>query len=169
MVKKFVIIIGLALFLSIPVMSQVIISANDLNNEQVTNVKIVGDVKILAKPDKAVSIEAMDVPRESVDGEVFNNRIKLNGSGTLEYRAIVLNLTKKGQLTVYCNSSSKTDTRILVLVNAVDGNIVSEGNAEPDLGTKAGMCHFNVPNAGLFLLYSKSGGINIYQINQKTE
>ncbi len=169
MTKKITFIFGLALFLTYPIMSQVVLSANDLDNEQVTGVKQIGDVKILAKPDKAVTIESMDVPRESSDGEIFNNRIKLNGSGTLESRAIMLNVTKKGQLIVYCNSSSKTDARVLVLANAADGSIVSEGNAEPDTGTKAGICRFVVPATGSFLIYSKSGGINIYQINQKVE
>ena len=34
--------------------------------------------------EKNVTIEVLEVPREAPDGEIFNNRIKLNGAGSTD-------------------------------------------------------------------------------------
>ncbi len=74
---------------------QLVFSANDLDTAQLTEKKEWGKVQITARSDKNVTIESMDVPREAPDGELFNNRIKLNGGGSLEYRAILFTVEQK--------------------------------------------------------------------------
>ncbi len=146
---------------------QLVFSANDLDTVQLTEKKEWGKVQITARSDKNVTIESMDVPREAPDGELFNNRIKLNGGGSLEYRAILFTVEQKGELVVYCNSSSKTDARTLVLADAKTGNVITQFSAEPDTGSKACLVKAILPDPGTYALYSKSGGINIYQIMVK--
>ena len=67
-------------------------SVNDLEPASVKSVYKIDDVfSIYANDSKAVTIEALtgDAPeRTAEDGEVFNARIKLNGSGKVDYRSI---------------------------------------------------------------------------------
>lgn len=163
MKRLFFCVITLSLGFSI-VNAQTAFSANDLDPANLTETKIWGDFKIVAKPDKNVTIEALEVPRESEDGEVFNNRIKLNGAGTIEYRSVFFKTAKATEITIYCNSSSKTDSRVLVLYDTGSGKQLAEFNAPPDSGTKAGIVKATIPSDGTYIIYSKSGGINIYQI-----
>ena len=166
--KKHLIIFYIAsLVWGVPLMAQSLISANDLDPEQITSIKDHGGVKIVARSDKNVTIEVMDIPREAPDGSLFNNRIKLNGAGSVDYRSLIFTVSQKGLLTVYCNSSSKTDSRILLLGNTSDGSVITEITAEPDTGTKAGMTQVELSSGGTFALFSKSGGINIYQLAWK--
>jgi hypothetical protein len=54
-----------------------------------------------------------------------------------------------------------------VLVDAKTGNEITQFSAEPDTGSKACLVKAILPDAGTYALYSKSGGINIYQIMVK--
>jgi hypothetical protein len=146
------------------IQAQDIFSANDLDPANVIETKIFGTFNIAARNDKNVTIEVLDVPREAPDGEIFNNRIKLNGSGSADYRSLNFSIDQKRNLIIYCNSSSKTDTRILVLYDVKNGKTIAEFNADPDNGTKAAVITTSLSSAGTYALYSKSGGINIYQI-----
>lgn len=149
------------------IQAQDIFSANDLDPANVTETKTFGAFNIAARNDKNVTIEVLDVPREAPDGEIFNNRIKLNGSGSADYRSLSFSIDQKRDLIIYCNSSSKTDARILVLYDVKNGKTIAEFNADPDNGTKAAVITTSLSSAGTYALYSKSGGINIYQIMLK--
>lgn len=163
--KRWILALGMGMVCAVTsLVAQEVFSANDLDPANLVETKTWGNFKIAARSDKNVTIEAMDVPREAPDKELFNNRIKLNGAGAAEYRAVVLTVKQKGEVVVYCNSSSKTDARILLLVDLSSGQTVAELSAEPDTGTKAGLVKASLPAAGTYALYSKSGGINIYQI-----
>lgn len=77
----------LAAFLS-PLGAEIFFSANDLDPSSLTANMTVDGFTILANSGKGVTIEAIPETRVASDGEVFNNRIKLNGGGASDYRAI---------------------------------------------------------------------------------
>lgn len=145
-----------------PVMADAFISANDLDPAKLSAAAEYDGVYVYATADKGVTIETIDETREAEDGEVFNARIKLNGSGKASYRSIGFNAAAGETLTVYLNSSSKSDARSLIVAKA-DGTTVATLTATPDTGT-AGMASVKLPSAGDYLVYSKSGGINVYML-----
>ena len=139
------------------------ISANDLEAATITSMVDIDGFKIFAVSDKNVTVELIEVARTASDGEVFNARIKLNGSGKIDSRSIHFITKGKADLTVYLNSSSKTDARVLVLCT-LDGTVIASLTAPPDTGTEAGIAKATLPTAGEYVLYSKGSGINIYQL-----
>lgn len=139
-------------------------TANDLEAAQITATKAFGSFTIFARSDKGVTIEAMSAPRVAADGEVFNNRIKLNGGGAADYRSIHFTAAGATEVVIYTNSSSKTDARTLVLAKLADGAVIAELVAPPDDEKNAGIATTAIPGPGEYALWSKSSGINIYQI-----
>ena len=139
-------------------------TANDLEAAQITATKAFGSFAIFARSDKGVTIEVMSAPRVAADGEVFNNRIKLNGGGAADYRSIHFSAAGAAEVLIYANSSSKTDARTLVLVKLADGAVIAELVAPPDDEKNAGIAKASLPAAGEYVLFSKGSGINIYQI-----
>ena len=143
--------------------AQDFLSANDLKPAKITVPTEFEGFRILAKSDKDVTVEAIDPVRTAADGEVFNVRIKLNGSGAADYRAIGFTAKEKAKIVVYLNSSSKTDARVLKLTGS-GGAVIAELSAPPDDGVKAGIATFEIPVAGDYLIFSAGSGINVYQI-----
>ena len=139
------------------------LNANDMKAAQLTEVTKFDAFTVYAKSDKNVTIEAMDAARTATDGEVFNVRIKLNGGGAVDYRSIHFTTKAKAQVTIYLASSSKTDARVLKLIDA-SGAVLAELAAPPDDGKAAGIATFTVPKEGEYTVFSASSGINIYQI-----
>ena len=123
-------------------------TANDLAPAQIVANKAFGDFVIFARSDKGVTIEAMSAPRVAADGEVFNNRIKLNGGGAADYRSIHFTAAGATEVVVYANSSSKTDARPLAIVKVADGTVVAELVAAPDDEKNAGAAKASLPGAG---------------------
>jgi hypothetical protein len=144
-------------------LAEQVLNANDLQPAQITSVTTFDAFTIYAKSDKGVTIEAVDVARAAADGEVFNRRIKLNGGGALDYRSIHFISQGKAELTIYLNSSSKTDARVLKVVDA-SGAVLAELPAPPDDGAVAGIATFAIAQAGEYAIFSASSGINVYQI-----
>lgn len=142
-------------------------TANDLEPCAVKEPSEIDEIfSIYASSEKGVTIEALtgDVAeRIAEDGEVFNTRIKLNGSGKVAYRSIHFVTDDAAVITVYCNSSSKTDDRVLAIVDVETGETIDEITAPAD-GEIAGIGITAVPYAGEFAIFSKGSGINIYQI-----
>ncbi len=155
----------LASFLIGPIgaFAEVSLSANDLTAAQLTAVTPFDAFTVYAKSDKGVTIEAMEAARTAADGEVFNARIKLNGGGAIDYRSIHFAVKGKAEVTIYLSSSSKTDARILKLIDAA-GTVLADLTAPPDDGTVAGIAKYTVPKEGEYVIFSAGSGINIYQI-----
>lgn len=141
------------------------ITANDLDSASLVQTTEYDGVQILATAEKGVTIEDLgDSVREAEDGEVFNVRIKLNGSGKPDYRAIQFTSDiENAELVVYLNSSSKTDARTLIVARP-DGSQVATLTAPPDDGNEAGIATCILEEPGEYLIYSKSSGINIYML-----
>jgi hypothetical protein len=148
------------------VSAEATLNANDLPAGPVTAPVASDPFTLVAKADKAVTIEALDVARTAADGEVFNARIKLNGGGSADFRAVKVVVTAASKLTVYTNSGSKTEGRILKVVDET-GATVAELAAPVDDNANAGKLEASLPKAGTYFLYSGSGGINLYQVRIK--
>lgn len=160
--KKAVIILLVAFFALSTVFSTAYISVNDLDAEKVTETKDYDGVVFVATPDKHMTIEMLDDGREAEDGEVFNGRIKLEGSGKSTQRAIKFDAVKGEVLKVYLNSSSKTEARTLVVADSTGAQIGAI--TAPVDGGEVGIGTFEIPSDGSFFLWSKKSGINIYMI-----
>ena len=160
--KKAVIILLVAFFALSTVFSTAYISVNDLDAEKVTETKDYDGVVFVATPDKHMTIEMLDDGREAEDGEVFNGRIKLEGSGKSTQRAIKFDAVKGEVLKVYLNSSSKTEARTLVVADSTGAQIGAI--TAPADGGEVGRGTFEIPSDGSFFLWSKKSGINIYMI-----
>ncbi len=160
--KKAVIILLVAFFALSTVFSTAYISVNDLDAEKVTETKDFDGVVFIATPDKHMTIEMLDDGREAEDGEVFNGRIKLEGSGKSTQRAIKFDAVKGEVLKVYLNSSSKTEARTLVVADATGAQIGAI--TAPVDGGEVGIGTFEIPSDGSFFIWSKKSGINIYMI-----
>ena len=160
--KKAVLILLVAFFALSTVFSTAYISVNDLDAEKVTETKDFDGVVFVATPDKHMTIEMLDDGREAEDGEVFNGRIKLEGSGKSTQRAIKFDAVKGEVLKVYLNSSSKTEARTLVVADSTGAQIGAI--TAPVDGGEVGIGTFEIPSDGSFFLWSKKSGINIYMI-----
>ena len=160
--KKAVIILLVAFFALSTVFSTAYISVNDLDAEKVTETKDFDGIVFVATPDKHMTIEMLDDGREAEDGEVFNGRIKLEGSGKSTQRAIKFDAVKGEVLKVYLNSSSKTEARTLVVADSTGAQIGAI--TAPVDGGEVGIGTFEIPSDGSFFLWSKKSGINIYMI-----
>lgn len=139
------------------------LNANDLQPAKLAAPAVFDGFTINATPEKAVTIDAVSPALTAPDGEVFNFRIKLGGSGKAEYRSIKFPAKAGADVAVYLNSSSKTDARIL---KAVDGNgaVLAELTAPADTGAEAGYATFKAAADGDILVFSADSGINIYAI-----
>ncbi|MCM1321211.1 MAG: hypothetical protein NC041_01275 [Bacteroides sp.] len=152
------------LLVSAAVSAEGFLSANDLKAKELTANLIVDDVfTITATPDKGVSINKCEA-RTAPDGEIFNQRIKLGGTGTESYRSIRFKTTGATEISVYLISSSKTDSRICRLVSAADGSEIGTVPAVADDGSTVGLETLSVPGAGEYYLTSKSSTIYIYSV-----
>lgn len=140
------------------------LSANDLEIQKLTEMKEFDDFKLYGTEAKPIEIQEM-TERTADDGEIFNNRIKLNGTGTLEVYCIGFTAKKGQKVTVYLNSSSKTDERVLNLYTPSSKDALASIAAAPATAdNKAGMGTFTIPYDGEFLIGSANKGIYVYAV-----
>ena len=140
------------------------ISANDLENQTlVSDLACEDGFVIHATPEKNVEIstQTSDCPNEA-NGEVYTKRIKLGGTGKIGYRTISFDAKAGQKITVCAKSSSKTDARVVNLLDA-EGNVVASGEAAA-YPSKISVDEFTVPADGTYNIASKSSAIYIYSI-----
>lgn len=143
--------------------AQTVLNANDLTPAALSAPLAVESFVLVAAEGKGVTIETVDKARTAPDGEVFNARIKLNGSGAKEFRAIKFVASGPATLRVYANSSSKTDARTLRVADEA-GTVIGEIPAPADNEADSGLAKVALPKAGAYFIYSAGSGINIYQL-----
>ena len=160
--KKAVVLFTIMALVISGVFATAFISVNDLEPEKVVETKEYEGVVFIATPDKHMTIESLDDGREAEDGEVFNGRIKLEGSGKISQRAISFQGKKGEVLTVYLNSSSKTEARTLVIADSTGAQIGAL--TAPVDGSRVGIQSFEIPSDGTYYIWSKKSGINIYML-----
>lgn len=165
-ISKFFLTLAIVLMTCSFVAAEQYVSANDMEPASITRAKVIDGFTFNASSDKAITVENIDIPRISEDGEVFTVRIKLNGSGTTSFRSVSFNAKAGQKLTVYLTSSSGSEDRILVIANGA-GESVAKLVAPADVVTsegKAGIQTFKIPADGTYYLYSAKSGVNLYQI-----
>lgn len=140
------------------------LSANDLETGAFTSPKTVDTFIITATAEKNMQVDPQTPAITAADGEVFNNRIKFGGGGAATYRSLKFTTAAKAEMTVYLASSSKTDARVLCLVNAADGSVVAEIPAPAYNDATCEKSTVTVPAAGDWYIMSKSSGLYLYQI-----
>jgi hypothetical protein len=164
--KKSIVKLLVIAFIACPgfLFAEDILNANDLElTPSVTAAKKVGNFTIVASEEKNVAIDAPDKAATSKDGDIFNNRINLKGAGSADARAVKFTAKKNAKITVYCASSSKTDSRVLKLVSA-SGDDVAEITGGPYTDENVSVGTSKIPADGEYFLTSAKGGMYIYQI-----
>lgn len=138
------------------------VSANDLDAGTIESAKSLDDgFKILASAEKAVAIDKAGDGKTNADGEKFNQRINLKGAGSTSVRSVSFPVKAGETIVVDTETSSKTDSRTLVVVDA-DGNTVLSIAAAPG---KVARGKVKATKAGTYYAYSSKGGMYIYQID----
>lgn len=98
-------------------------------------------------------------------GEEFNKALQLQGSGNLKVRSVSFPAKAGETITIYGNSTSKTDVRAIVVCGP-DGKPFAELPMDIDgqAGTIASEGKVVAPADGTYTIYSKKSGINVYYI-----
>lgn len=142
--------------------AEAFLSVNDLEPAKIVDRVEFDGVFLVGAEGKHVTVEEADA-KEAPDGEVFNLRIKLEGSGSAKHRHVELAAKKGETLTVYLISSGE-DVRSLLIVNKDTGAEAGVLDA-PSKNDAIGIAKFEIPADGTYLLYSKKSGINLYLIS----
>lgn len=117
----------------------------------------IGHFTLLASEGKGMSIEKMDPI--IIGTESFNQRIKLNGSGSTATRAIKFNALAGDKITVYAISGSSSADRTLKLTTEnTDTNLVFQAAATGSITTHT------VTETADYYLFSPSSGVNILKV-----
>ena len=161
--KKALFAVALSSLLAFGAAAEGYVSANDLDQGTIDSATSLEDgFKILASAEKIVIIDKADGD-ENADGEKFNQRINLKGKGSTSVRSVSFPVKAGETIVVDCATSSKTDTRTLVVVDS-DGNNVLSIPAAPG---KVARGSAKAKKAGTYYAYSSGSGMYIYQIDVK--
>lgn len=139
-----------------------VFSADDLEIGTHTSTIDSGPVRILATEDRSVSVDANS--KTGSDGSEFNQRLKLGGAGTSDYRSVHFSTTSEATLTVFALSSSASEDRALELYTG-EGAPLGTLPAFGDPGATIPAATVQIPEAGNYYLASPSSGVNIYAIS----
>ncbi|MBQ8633195.1 MAG: hypothetical protein IJ420_06275 [Lachnospiraceae bacterium] len=139
------------------------LNANDVAAGAIETATTVGGFTIVGTADAAVTVDSNS--KKSDSGLEFTQRIKLGGSGSLEYRHISFTTAGAAKVTIYAMSSSSSEDRPLLLLNA-EGTELGRGTTlgKVDESTIP-VITFDVTEAGTYYLLSEKSGINVYYIS----
>ena len=140
---------------------QSVLLASDLEDEKLVTGKQVGNFLIAATEEKTVTIDSNE--KVADDGTIFTKRIKLGGTGNVEYRSIHFTVSQDAEVFVYAMSSSSSSDRILGLYD-LSGNLIEEMDAP---GGNLNKKTFDIV-AGDYYLASTSSGVNVYGVSVLT-
>ena len=104
---------------------------------------------------------------KAANGEEFNMALQLQGSGNATSRSVSFPAKAGETITVWGNSTSKTDMRSIVVIGP-DGKSVAELSMDKDVNGEGGLASegsVKVSVDGTYTVFSKKSGINIYKIN----
>lgn len=116
--------------------------------------------QIMATAEKNIVVDANS---KTVDGVTYTQRLKLGGSGNADSRSICFTTSGAATVSVVAISANSTMTRTLAVAQLDGSNLTEIGTADYD-GTSAKTAVFTVSQAGTYYVYSKSSGINLYDI-----
>lgn len=133
------------------------INASDLTAGDITANTVSGQFKLIADATNKLTIEANS---KSLDGYEFTQRLKTNGTGAVDKRAISFTTTGAGNVIFYAMSGSNKEDRPVNLLNA-EGATVGTVTVS---GTTFAKYTIAIPSAGTYYLVSGKSGINFYLI-----
>ncbi|GII97842.1 parallel beta helix pectate lyase-like protein [Sediminihabitans luteus] len=120
----------------------------------------VGDFTIRATDAKKVTVDASD--RTSDRGDVYTQRIKLNGSGAATNRSLAFTVDEAAEVLVHTRSGSGTSDRALALYDSTGALVDSVPALADDAGVPIATETLDVPAAGSYWIGSPSSGVNVY-------
>ncbi len=162
--KKCIVFAAGFLFLSGLLTAAGYVNANDLEKGTFTiEVKLEDNFALHGTAEKAIIVDAADEGKTAPDGEVFTQRINTKGSGNMAQRSVSFPVKAGEKVTIYGHSSSKTDTRTMLIVDS-DGQTVFSMDVGPYATADVAIGSFNAPADGTLYAWSKSSGIYIYCI-----
>lgn len=163
MKRSIALIVG-ALFIASAAFAEGYVSANDLEKGTFTStVKLEDGFELHGTAEKAIVVDAQENALTASDGEIFTQRINTKGVGNTSQRSVSFPVKAGETVTLYGHSSSKTDTRTMLVVDA-DGNTVFSLDVGPAATEAIAIGSFKAPASGTLYAWSKSGGIYIYSI-----
>ena len=133
------------------------INASDLTAGDITANTVSGQFKLIADATNKLTIEANS---KSLDGYEFTQRLKTNGTGAIDKRAISFTTTGAGNVIFYAISGSNKEDRP---VNLLDATGATVGTVTVS-GTTFAKYTIAIPSAGTYYLVSGKSGINFYLI-----
>lgn len=133
------------------------INASDLTAGDITANTVSGQFKLIADATNKLTIEANS---KSLDGYEFTQRLKTNGTGAIDKRAISFTTTGAGNAIFYAMSGSNKEDRP---VNLLDASGATVGTVTVS-GTTLAKYTIAIPSAGTYYLVSGKSGINFYLI-----
>ena len=162
--KKALFAVALSSLLAFGAAAEGYVSANDLDQGTIDSATSLEDgFKILASAEKIVIIDKAGDNKSNADGEKFNQRINLKGAGNLSARCVSFPVKAGETIVVDCETSSKTDTRTIVVVDSEGNQLFSVAAAPGAVARGKG----KAAKAGTYYAYSSKGGMYIYQIDVK--
>ncbi len=139
------------------------LNANDVTAGTIEAATTFGSFTIVGSADAAVTVDGNS--KKSDSGLEFTQRIKLGGSGSLDVRHISFTTEGAATITVYAMSSSGSEDRPLLLMNAEGtelGRATTLGKVEE---STIPAITYTVTEAGTYYLWSEKSGINVYYIS----
>ncbi len=144
------------------------LSANDLKTWTLMDRKDLDDgFYITANAEKNVVIQAQGSEvLTAADGQVFDKRISLGGSGNADFRSVYFTADKPGKAYIYLMSSSKTEARTLLVSQKTEDGIVPVGQVIAPIYDRKSVAIgvVDIPDAGEYYVASKKSGIYVYEI-----
>ncbi|GAB3165970.1 hypothetical protein GCM10027059_24380 [Myceligenerans halotolerans] len=142
--------------------------ADDLTPGSITTSDVVaGAFTIMASDAKAVTVDAAD--RTSDRGDVYAQRLKLNGAGNSDERSLRFDATAGTEVTVHARSGSGTADRALALYDAswteIDRVVAAADDDSAPIATEV----LTVPADGTYWLSSPSSGVNLFSAELDVE
>ena len=100
-----------------------VLNVSELTTGDITEITSFGDFTVSATAEKKVTID--ENKKVGDNGIEFTQRLKLNGSGSLEYRNVFFTTKGAATITVYAMSGSSSDCSIFPFLSINCGNSVS--------------------------------------------
>lgn len=161
-----VMVVSVFLFVAGSGSAESVFDAAALPKGSITAETSLGVFAVTARADKAVVVDAPPTPKLGPDGKALAARLKLGGAGATDFRSLRVTAKEPGTLVILLNSNSRTDVRILKVVND-KGEPVGTLPAPVDADDKAGVATVALAQAGTYYLYSAGSGINLYRVTLK--
>ena len=127
----------------------------------------VGAFSVLATSSKTVSVKTLgtDANISSEEGVEFTKALSLGGTGNATYRCIKFTLTSAAKVSVYARSGGDTDRTLKVVDDA--GTEITTLTAVGKANTVLSAASAEL-SAGTYYIYSAGSGIDVYDIQIKS-